>query len=116
MTLLRVVTSPDSLGAIYDALLQIGITGMTVADAMGTSAHRQSVSYRGAEYGVSFIPRVEIQIVVDDEHCSEAINEILEVARGVTTGENRVAVLPIEAAYRIRTGSVDYRRETITAR
>jgi nitrogen regulatory protein PII len=115
MTLLRVITSPDSLSAIYDALLQIGITGMTVADAMGTSSHRHAVVYRGDEYGVSFIPRVEVQIVVEEDQQSEAINEILEVARGVSTGENRVAVVPIEAAYRIRTGTLDYRREALTA-
>jgi nitrogen regulatory protein P-II 1 len=115
MTLLRVVTSPDKVSAVLDALLQIGIDGLTVADARGASTGRHAVSYRGDEYGVSFIARAELQIVVDDERCSDAINEILEVARHVTTGENRIAVLPIEAAYRIRTGAVDYRREPITA-
>lgn len=114
MTLLRVVTSPDSLSAILDALLQIGVSGMTVADARCGAAQRHAVSYRGEAYDVSFIPRVEIQIVVDDEHHTEAVNEILEVARRVTSGENRIAVLPIEAVYRIRTGARDDSRKAET--
>ena len=103
------------MSAIVDALLQIGICGLTVADARSTSSQRHAVSYRGDEYTVAYIPRVEVQIAVNDEECSEAIKAILEVARRVTSGENRISVLPIEAAYRIRTGTTDYRRETLPA-
>jgi len=111
MTLLRIVTSPDKASAILDALLGVGIAGMTITDLKGTAAgQRQRVTYRGADYDVDFVPRVELQMVLPDDWCSDAINEILEVARDEMSGENRIFVIPIEAAYRIRTGEVEYAR------
>jgi nitrogen regulatory protein PII len=112
MTLLRVVTSPECASAILDALLSVGIAGMTITDLQATShGQRQRVSYRGADYEVSFVPRVELQMVLPDDWCSDAINEIMEVSRTEASGENRIFVIPIEAAYRIRTGEVEYARE-----
>jgi nitrogen regulatory protein PII len=111
MTLLRVVTSPDRASAILDALLGVGIAGMTITDVKGTAAgQRQRVTYRGTDYDVSYVPRVELQMVLPDDWCSDAINEIMEVARAEAGGENRIFVIPIEAAYRIRTGEVEYAR------
>ena len=93
------------------ALLGIGIAGMTITDLKATAAgQRQRVTYRGADYDVDFVPRVELQMVLPDDWCSDAINEILEVARAETSGENRIFVIPIEAAYRIRTGEVEFAR------
>lgn len=112
MTLLRVVTSPDRAPAILDGLLAIGIAGMTITDVRGHSLQqRQRVSYRGSEYDVSFVPRVELQMVFPDAWVSDAVNEILEVARADAAGENRIFIIPIEAAYRIRTGEVEYARD-----
>jgi nitrogen regulatory protein P-II 1 len=112
MTLIRVVTSPDRASAILDALLAVGIAGMTITDLKGSSpGQRHRMSYRGSEYDVSFIPRVELQMVLPDAWVSDAINEIMEVARSEASGgENRIFVIPIEAAYRIRTGEVEYAR------
>ena len=108
MTLLRVVTSPDRATAILDALLAVGIAGMTVTDVQGTSAQqRHRVSYRGTGYDIGFVPRVELQMVLRDDWVGDAINEILETARDEALGENRIFVLPIEAVYRIRTGEVE---------
>lgn len=109
MTLLRVVTSPDRASAILDALLAVGIAGMTITDLQGSSARQRSrVSYRGTEYDISFVPRVELQMVLPDAWVSDAINEIMEVARVEALGENRIFVIPVEACYRIRTGDVEY--------
>lgn len=111
--LLRVVTSPDRAPAILDALLAIGIAGMTITDVRGPSTQqRPRVSYRGTVYDVSFVPRVEIQMVMRDDWVPDAINEIMEVARGESAGENRIFVLPVEATYRIRTGEVEVSAET----
>ncbi|MBS1819931.1 MAG: P-II family nitrogen regulator [Acidobacteria bacterium] len=108
MTLLRVVTSPDRASAILDALLGIGIAGMTMTDLQGSSAQqRHRLSYRGTEYDVRFVPRVELQIVLRDDWVDAAVNEILEVARTDAVGENRLFVMPVEAAYWIRTGEVE---------
>ena len=116
MTLLRVVTSPDRASAILDALLAVGIAGMTITDLQATAVgQRHRVSYRGADYQVSFVPRVELQMVLPDDWCSDAINEIMEVSRTEPSGENRIFVIPIEAAYRIRTGEVEFARERSTA-
>ncbi|MGC4083494.1 MAG: P-II family nitrogen regulator [Vicinamibacterales bacterium] len=79
-----------------------------------STRQRQRVSYRGTEYDVSFVPRVELQMVLRDEWISDAINEIMEVARGEALGENRIFVIPIEAAYRIRTGEVEHSSGTAT--
>ena len=116
MTLLRIVTSPDRASAILDALLGVGIAGMTITDLKGAAAgQRHRVTYRGADYDVSFVPRVELQMVLPDEWCGDAINEIMEVARAESSGENRIFVIPIEAAYRIRTGEVEYARDRTQA-
>jgi nitrogen regulatory protein PII len=112
MTLLRVVTSPDRASAILDALLSVGIAGMTITDVQATApGQRQRMTYRGAGYDVSFVPRVELQMVLPDDWCSDAINEIMEVSRSEASGESRIFVIPIEAAYRIRTGEVEYARD-----
>jgi len=111
MTLLRVVTSPDKASAILDALLAIGIAGMTITDVRGHSVQqRHRMSYRGAEYDISFVPRVELQMVFPDGWVPDAVNEIIEVARTDAAGENRIFIIPVEAAYRIRTGEVEYAR------
>lgn len=108
MMLLRVVTSPDRAPAILDALLAVGIAGMTITDVRGAATHqRHRVSYRGTEYDVSVVPRVELQMVMPEAWLSDAINEIMEVARDESAGENRIFVLPVEASYRIRTGEVE---------
>jgi len=113
MTLIRVVTSPDRASAILDALLAVGIAGMTITDLKASSpGHRQRMVYRGTDYDVSFTPRVELQMVLPDEWCTDAINEIMEVARSEASGgENRIFVIPVEAAYRIRTGEVEFSRD-----
>ncbi len=111
MTLLRVVTSPDRATVILDALLAIGIAGMTITDVRGQSVRqRQRMTYRGAAFDISFVPRVELQMVFPDAWVRDAVNEIIEVARTDAGGENRIFIIPIEAAYRIRTGEVEYAR------
>jgi nitrogen regulatory protein P-II 1 len=101
---------------ILDALLAVGIAGMTITDVRGRSPQqRQRMSYRGAEYDVAFVPRVELQMVMHDDWCSDAINEIMEVARSEAIGENRIDIVPIEAAYRIRTGEVEHPHQRVSA-
>jgi nitrogen regulatory protein PII len=112
VTLLRIVTSPDMVIPVLDALLAVGIAGMTITDVRGQSAdQRRLLSYRGTEYDVTFVPRVELQMVLEDAWCTDAINEIMEVARADALGDNRISVIPIEAAYQIRTGEVQYSRQ-----
>ena len=105
MTLLRVVTSPGRVDAIVDALMLVGITGMSVADVRGsTLQQRQRTHYRGDDYEVAFVPRAALQVVVRDHEASEAINEVLEVARVEAEGINRIFVLRVECAYSIDNG------------
>ena len=112
MTLLRVVISPDRATAILDALLAVGIAGMTITDVRGPSAsQRQRVAYRATEFDVSLVPRVELQMVFPGPWVADAVNEIIEVAHTDGSGEKRVCIIPIEAAYRIRTGEVESARD-----
>jgi nitrogen regulatory protein PII len=109
MTLLKVITSPEFVDQVRDALVQAGIVGMTVTDVRGVSRGPQRrVHYRGAEVDVAYVPRTELQLVVADAHVRDAVNEIMEVTRHDTTpGESRLFVIPVERAYRIRTGEID---------
>ena len=111
MTLLRIVTSPETVNAVRDALVLAGIGGMTVTDLQGTSGtQRQRVHYRGVEFGVAFVPRVELQIVLPDAQVSEAINEILEITRHDSSGEGQIFVVPVDGSFRIRSG--EYERDS----
>ena len=109
--LLRIVTSPDTVNAVRDALVVAGIAGMTVTDVQGTSGtQRQRLHYRGTEFGVAFVPRVELQIVLPDTRVPEAINEILEVTRHDSLGDGQIFVIPVQGSFRIRSG--EYERDS----
>ena len=114
MTLLRVVTSPDAVNQVRDALVASGIVGMTVTDVQGTSSsHRQQMHYRGTTYAVSFVPRAELQIVLPDAQVGDAINEIMEVTRHDMLGDGRIYVIPVERSYTIRAGELEFDDEVL---
>ena len=83
----------------------MGIDGMTVSEAQGygrQSGH--SEVYRGAEYTIDFVPKVRIEIVVDDEQTDEVVSAIVSSAETGTIGDGKVWVIPVETVVRVRTG------------
>ena len=91
-----------------DALTRIGIAGMTVTEVRGHGKQKgHTAIYRGKEYNVSLLPKMQIEVVVEDSILDEAIKAIVQSARTGEIGDGRVFVLPVEQTYKIRTGEKD---------
>jgi nitrogen regulatory protein P-II 1 len=93
---------------VKDALAQNNISGMTVTEVRGHGRQRgHSTVYRGSEYEVSLLPKVEIEVVVPDDLVDDAIEAIMNAARTGEIGDGRVFVIPVEQGRIIRTGERD---------
>ncbi len=93
------------LEEVKDALTQIGVHGMTVSEVRGFGRQKgHKEQYRGAEYTVDFLPKVKMEIVVDDADARKVIDKILETARTGNIGDGKIFVSRLEEAIRIRTG------------
>jgi len=105
--LVTAVIKPFKLDDVKDALQGIGIGGLTVSDVQGHGRQRGHTEvYRGAEYEISFVPKVRIEILVDDPDVERVTNTLVESARTGKIGDGKVWVVPLESAIRIRTGEV----------
>lgn len=108
MKRVEAVIKPFKLEDVKDALAEIGITGMTVSEVKGYGRQKgHSELYRGAEYVVDFLPKIKMEIVVDDENVEQVINTIVEAARTGKIGDGKIFVSDIEKIIRIRTGETD---------
>lgn len=93
------------LEEVKDALTKIGIQGMTVSEVRGFGRQKgHKEQYRGAEYTVDFLPKVKMEIVVDDGDAQKVIDTILQTARTGQIGDGKIFVTQLEEAIRIRTG------------
>jgi nitrogen regulatory protein P-II 1 len=105
MKKIECITRPLKLEAIKDALSAVGIVGMTVTEVRGCGKQRgRTERYRGAEYVVSLLPKVKIEIIVSDEQVDEVVSAILATARTGEIGDGKIFVTPVEQVVRIRTG------------
>lgn len=104
MKLIKSVIKPFKLEEVKDALAEIGIEGMTVSEVKGFGRQKGHTEiYRGSEYTVDFLPKVMIDIVVDDADADKTIDAIVKSAKTGKIGDGKVFVLPVESAIRIRT-------------
>lgn len=93
------------LEEVKDALTKIGIQGMTVSEVRGFGRQKgHKEQYRGAEYTVDFLPKVKMEIVVEDGDAQKVIDTILQTARTGQIGDGKIFVTQLEEAIRIRTG------------
>ena len=93
------------LEEVKDALNEIGIKGMTVTEVRGFGRQRgHTETYRGAEYSVDFLPKVKLEVVVDDSDAQNVINKIMTVARTGQVGDGKIFVTDLSEVVRIRTG------------
>src|SRR5712691_11415349 len=107
MKLVMAVLKPHRLDDVKDALREMGVGGLTVVEAQGFGRQRGHTEiYRGAEYQVDFVPKVQVEVVVDDDQAQEVIDTILAAARTGKIGDGKVFVVPIDQVYRIRTGEM----------
>ncbi len=105
MKLVVAVVKPFKLDDVKDALTGLGIQGMTVSDARGFGRQRGHTEvYRGAEYQVDFVPKLRIEVAVDDDQVDEIVKGIVTAARTDSIGDGKVWVIPAEQVVRIRTG------------
>ena len=105
MKLVKAVIKPFKLEEVKTALSEIGIEGMTVSEVKGFGRQKGHTEiYRGSEYTVDFLPKVKIEIAIDDDAVAKVVDTIIESAKTGKIGDGKVFVLPIEDAVRIRTG------------
>jgi len=108
MKLIKAIVRPSKVDDIKDALARNSISGMTVTEVRGHGRQRgHSAVYRGNEYEVSLLPKMEIEVVVPDDLVDDAIDAIMGAARTSEIGDGRVFVVPVERGYIIRTGERD---------
>ena len=105
MKLLVAVIKPFKLDEVRESLSEVGVQGITVTEVKGFGRQKgQSEIYRGAEYTVNFLPKVKIEVAVDDDQLDPAIEAISKSAHTGKIGDGKIFVVPLEQAIRIRTG------------
>jgi nitrogen regulatory protein PII len=108
MKLIKSIVRPHKVDDVRDALEKLNIAGMTVTDVRGHGRQKgHTAVYRGKEYSVSLLPKVEIEVVVPDAVAEDVIEAIMTAARTGEIGDGRVFVIPVEQSYNIRTGERD---------
>ena len=105
MKLIKTIIRPNKVDDVKDALAAMNISGMTVTEVRGHGKQKgHTAIYRGKEYNVSLLPKMEIDVVVADSIADDAIKAIIGAARTGEIGDGRVFVLPVQESHRIRTG------------
>jgi nitrogen regulatory protein P-II 1 len=105
MKKIEAIIKPFKLDEVKDALNAIGIKGMTVTEVKGYGRQKGHTEiYRGAEYVVDFIPKIKIEIIIDEAQVDQVIDTIIKVSRTGKIGDGKIFVLPVERVIRVRTG------------
>jgi nitrogen regulatory protein PII len=108
MKLITAVIKPFKLDEVRDALVRVGVTGMTVSEVRGYGRQKgHSEIYRGAEYAIQFVPKVKIEILVSDALLPQAVETIRSASNTGEIGDGKIFVSTVEQAIRIRTGEID---------
>ncbi len=95
---------PFKLSDVQEALLKVGVQGMTLTEVKGFGRQKGHTElYRGAEYHIDFIPKVKLEIAVPDQMVEKVVM-VMEAARTGKIGDGKIMVIPVEQAWRIRTG------------
>ena len=105
MKKIEAIIKPFKLDEVKEALQDVGVQGLSVIEVKGFGRQKGHTElYRGAEYVVDFLPKVKIEVVLDDDQVDNAIEAIVDAARTATIGDGKIFVSPVEQAIRIRTG------------
>ena len=105
MKKIEAIIKPFKLDDVKQGLSEIGITGMTVTEVKGHGRQKgHKEIYRGAEYQVDFLPKIKIEIIVEQSNVDAVVKKILETARTGKIGDGKIFVLPVEEVIRVRTG------------
>ncbi|GGS51441.1 MULTISPECIES: P-II family nitrogen regulator [Actinokineospora] len=105
MKLVTAIIKPFTLDDVKAALEQIGVLGMTVSEVQGYGRQKGHTEvYRGAEYSVDFVPKIRVEVLVDDVMGDKVVDAVVEAARTGKIGDGKVWVTPVETVVRVRTG------------
>ena len=105
MKLITAIVKPFKLDDVKDALRDAGVTGMTVTEVRGFGRQGgHTETYRGAEYSIDFIPKVRLELVVDDSVAESTVNAIRQAAATGKIGDGKIWITSVERIVRIRTG------------
>lgn len=108
MKKIEAIIKPFKLDDVKDALISVGIGGMTISEVRGFGRQRGHTElYKGAEYVVDFLPKIKIEVVVSDNMVDKVVKAIIEAARTGKVGDGKIFIYPVESVVRIRTGEVD---------
>ena len=105
MKLIAAIIKPFKLDEVREALVKAGVEGLTVSEVKGYGRQKgQTEIYRGAEYAVSFLPKVKIEVVIEDDLVERTVDAIRKAAGTGKIGDGKIFVTSVEQAVRIRTG------------
>jgi nitrogen regulatory protein PII len=105
MKLVKAIVRPNKVDDVKNALEKIQISGMTVTEVRGHGKQKgHTAIYRGQEYNVSLLPKMEIEVVLPDSIVDDAVKAIIDAARTGEIGDGRIFVIPVGESYKIRTG------------
>jgi nitrogen regulatory protein P-II 1 len=105
MKKIEAIIKPFKLDDVKEALQEVGVQGLSVIEVKGFGRQKGHTElYRGAEYIVDFLPKVKIEVVLDDDQVDAAIEAIVDAAKTEKIGDGKIFVSPVEQALRIRTG------------
>ncbi|MEZ5855440.1 MAG: P-II family nitrogen regulator [Hyphomicrobiaceae bacterium] len=108
MKLISAIIKPFKLEEVRTALTDLGLQGMTVTEVKGYGRQKGHTEiYRGAEYAVSFLPKIKIEVVVADGEVDKAVEAISSTAKTGQIGDGKIFIIPVEHSVRIRTGETD---------
>jgi len=108
MKFIIAIIQPYRLDAVREALTTIGVNGLTVSEVRGYGRQRGHTEvYRGAEYTINYVPKLKLEVAVDDPLADEVVDTLTKAARTGKIGDGKVFVLDLLAAMRIRTGETN---------
>ncbi len=109
MKLITAVVQPHRWEQVFDSLKESGINGLTVSEVQGSGRQRgHSEVYRGAEYQVSLVPKLRVEIVADDDDVEGLLSTIIASAATGKIGDGKVWVQPVDSVVRVRTGEIGF--------
>ena len=105
MKMVMAIIKPFKLDEVRDALTELGVQGLTATEVKGFGRQKgQTEIYRGAEYSVSYLPKVKVEVVVDDDLSNQTVEAIAKAANTGRIGDGKIFVIDVASALRIRTG------------
>jgi nitrogen regulatory protein PII len=105
LKLIKSIIRPNKVEEVREALEKIGASGMTITEVRGHGKQKgHTAIYRGKEYKVTLLPKMQVEVVVSDSMADEAVKAIVQSAQTGEIGDGRVFILPVGETYRIRTG------------